>query len=43
MIYLNLPTLIFTITQVPKENIPIRKQWNYTECDLGNLAYYNPM
>ena len=42
MNYSTLPPFHYTITQVPKENIPICKQWQYYEYDLGNLADYNP-
>ena len=42
MNYSNLSSFIYTITQVPKENIPICKPWNYLEIDLNNVADYVP-
>ena len=42
MNYTNLPPFHYTITQVPKQNIPICKPWNYLEIDLNNVADYNP-
>ena len=43
MNYLTLPSFNFTITQMPKENIPLCGEWFYYEIDLNNLADYNPL
>ena len=43
MNYKILPTFKFTITQMPKENIPLCKDWFHYEIDLNNLADYNPL
>jgi hypothetical protein len=42
MNYLTLPQFHHTITQAPKENIPLCNEWFYHEIELDNLADYDP-
>ena len=42
MNYLTLPPFHYTITQAPKENIPLCNEWFYHEIELDNLADYDP-
>ena len=42
MNYSKLPPFHYTITQQPKDNIPLSKQWEMDDLDINLVADYKP-